>query len=124
MPLQRRPPGHELETETIIDHGEPTGRERDALAVDAGDLLTLGRRPVGEASFSGKFRGNPVQLLPFQSVEQIAREHDPLTLPTGQAFLDEVIDTTVHRLTNFGAESSSAVRRFARKQLTVDPGRA
>jgi hypothetical protein len=32
---QRRPPRHELETETIIDHGEPPRRERDALAIDA-----------------------------------------------------------------------------------------
>jgi hypothetical protein len=42
--LQGRPPGHKLETETIIDHGEPTRRQRDALAIDAGDVLAFGGR--------------------------------------------------------------------------------
>jgi hypothetical protein len=53
--LQRRPPGHELEAETIIDHGEPPRRERDALAIDAGDVLAFGGRAMREASLSGQF---------------------------------------------------------------------
>ena len=46
--LQRRPPWHELETKTIVDHGEPPRRERDALAIDAGDVFTFDRRAMGE----------------------------------------------------------------------------
>lgn len=53
--LQGRPPGHKLETETIIDHGEPTRRECDALAIDAGDVLAFGGRTMREASLSGGF---------------------------------------------------------------------
>ncbi len=37
--LQRRPPGHELESHPIIDHGEAARGQGDALAIDAGDVL-------------------------------------------------------------------------------------
>ena len=33
--LQRRPPRHELESESVIDHGEPPRGERDALPIYA-----------------------------------------------------------------------------------------
>src|SRR5579863_10517598 len=49
--LQSGPPGHQLEAEPIVDHGEPTRSEDDALTIDAGDLLALGRRAVHEARF-------------------------------------------------------------------------
>ena len=52
---KRRPPGHKLETETIIDHGEPTRRQRDALAIDSGDVLAFGGRAMREASLCGEF---------------------------------------------------------------------
>ena len=32
-------PGHELEAEAVIDHGEPAGGEREALAIGASDIL-------------------------------------------------------------------------------------
>ena len=35
-----------------------------------------------------------------------------------------VASEPLHRLANFGAESSAVVRWFAREQLAVDPGRA
>ena len=37
--LQRRRPGHKLEAEPVIDHGESSRGEREALAVGAGNLL-------------------------------------------------------------------------------------
>ena len=46
--LQRRPPWHELETKTIVDHGEPPRRKRDALAVDARHMLAFGRWLMAE----------------------------------------------------------------------------
>jgi hypothetical protein len=53
--LQRRPPRNKLEAETIIDHGEPPRRERDAVAIDAGDVLAFGGRAMREASLSDQF---------------------------------------------------------------------
>ena len=84
LPLQRRPPRHELESETIVDHGEPTRRERDALAIDAGNVLAFGGGAMREAGFGREFCGGLVQLPPPQRVEQIAREDDALALPPRQ----------------------------------------
>ncbi len=41
-----------------------------------------------------------------------------------QTFLDEVIDTTAHRLADLGAELSAASHRLPREKLPVDPGGA
>ena len=38
MPLQRRPPGHELEAKTIVDHGEAPRGQGDTPPIDAGDV--------------------------------------------------------------------------------------
>ena len=46
--LQRRPPGDELKPHPIVDHGEPAGGERDALAIDAGDMLAFGGWAMGK----------------------------------------------------------------------------
>jgi hypothetical protein len=48
-------PGHELEAEAVIDHGEAAGGEREALAIGAGDIFAgraIEGRPVSAASFS------------------------------------------------------------------------
>jgi hypothetical protein len=37
-------PGHELEAETIVEHGEAAGGERDTLAIGAGDDTRRCRR--------------------------------------------------------------------------------
>ena len=34
-------PGHELEAEPIVDHGETPGGQGHTLAVDAGDMVAL-----------------------------------------------------------------------------------
>ena len=39
MLLKRRRQGDEREPEAVVDHGEPTGGEREALAICAGDML-------------------------------------------------------------------------------------
>ena len=46
--LQRRPPGHELKPHPIVDHGEPAGGERNALAIDARDMLAFGGWAMGK----------------------------------------------------------------------------
>ena len=111
--LQRRPPGHELKAEPVVDHGEPAGSERDALAIDAGDVFAFGRRAMGEAGFGARLAAASSKLPPAQGVEKIARENDALALPPRQTFLDEMIDPTVHRLADLGAEAAAAERRVS-----------
>ena len=50
--LPRSPPGNELKPHAVIDHGEPAGGERDALAIDAGDMLAFGGLPRGILAIS------------------------------------------------------------------------
>ena len=120
--LQRRLPRHKLEPEPIIDHGEPTRREGDALAIGTGDVIPFGDRAMRESGLERESRVSPIQLPPPQCLEQIAGEDDTLALPPRQTFLNEVIDTTDYRLAYFGAESATARRRLPRNKLSIDPG--
>ena len=40
--LQGRSPRHKLESEPVVDHGEPARRQRHTLTKDAGDVLAFG----------------------------------------------------------------------------------
>ena len=51
--LERRPPGNELESESVLDHREPAGGESDALAIDPCDVLAFGGRMMRESCLSG-----------------------------------------------------------------------
>jgi hypothetical protein len=48
MFVERRRPRDEGKAQTVVDHGEPAGSQREALAVGAGDGLTALRRRVGQ----------------------------------------------------------------------------
>ena len=43
MFLHRRCPRYELETETVVDHREAAGGERQALTISARDMFAAGR---------------------------------------------------------------------------------
>ena len=122
--LQRRPPGHELKPHPIIDHGEPARRERDALAIDARDVLAFGGWAMGEPGLGRQSGGGLIELAPAQRVEKVASEDDPLALPPGQILLDEMIDPAVHRLADLGAKAAAAERRLLGEKLAVEPGGA
>ena len=54
--FQRGPPWHELKSKPIVDHGEPAGRQRDPLPIDAGDVFAFGGRVMGEPRVGREFR--------------------------------------------------------------------
>ena len=53
--LERGPPRHQLKSETIVDHREAARRERDALAIGAGDMFALGGRAMREPGLGREF---------------------------------------------------------------------
>ena len=59
LPFQRRPPRHELESETIVDHGESTRGESDAPAVDAGNVFAFRGGAMREAGFGREVLRRP-----------------------------------------------------------------
>jgi len=122
--LQRLPPRHELKAQTIVDDGETTRCQREPMAIDAGDVLAFCRWPMRKANFSREFRESLVQLPPTQGIEQITCEDDSWAPPPRQSLLDEVTDTSVHRLAHFGSESTAAGYGFPREELSIEPSGA
>lgn len=53
VPLQRRRPWDEAETESIVDHRETPGSERYTLTVDARDVLALRGRSGWQSHLCG-----------------------------------------------------------------------
>src|SRR5713226_5365240 len=96
LPLEHGPPWHQLEAETIIDHGEPARRQRDTLAIGSGDVVAFARRAVREPGLGRELGYRTVQLALAQSVQEIVGENDALPLAPGQALFDQLIDTAVH----------------------------
>ena len=43
LPVKRVRPGHKLEAEAVIDHGETTGRKRESAAECSDHRLTLAK---------------------------------------------------------------------------------
>ncbi len=53
--LKRRCPRDEREPEAIVDHGEATGGQREALAIGAGDMIAGNGRFVGQTRLTRQF---------------------------------------------------------------------
>ena len=89
--FQGRTPGHQLETEAIIDHREPARTQGDALAVNSCDVFTLRRWVIGEAAAGRNLRGRRVQFSSPQGIDQLSRKDNPLPLPTGKPLANEML---------------------------------
>jgi hypothetical protein len=122
VPLQRRPPGHELEAKTVVDHSEASRGQGNTPPVDPGDVLTLSGWAMNQTFLDREPCRHLVQFPLPQGVEPIAREDDTLTLAARQTFRDEAIDAPVHRLVHLNAESVAARCRFSCQELTIKPG--
>ena len=79
---------------------------------------------MGEPGLRRQLGGDRVELASAQRAEKVASEDNPLTLPPGQILLDEMIDPSVHRVADLGAEAAAAERGLLGEKLAVDPGRA
>jgi hypothetical protein len=85
----------------------------DARVVCTGDVLSFGGWMMGETRLGREPGDCIIELPPAQSVQKIASEDDPLSLPSGEPLLDEMIDTPLHRIAYLGAESTAAEIVFA-----------
>ena len=72
MAFQRRRPGHELEAEPVIDHGEAAGGQHETLAIDAGDIFPARRLLERRSRLGGELLSRRIEFTPAQGVEQIA----------------------------------------------------
>ncbi len=74
--FQRRRPGHELEAEPVVDHGEAAGGQHDTLAIDAGDVFAARRLLERRSRLGGELLAGGIEFTPAQGVEQIAGVDD------------------------------------------------
>ena len=65
--LKRRPPRHQLESETVINHRKPARRQHHPLTECPGDVFTVTGRAMREASLVCKLRRGGIELTPPQS---------------------------------------------------------
>src|SRR5690606_34980988 len=103
-------PGHELEAEAVVDHGEAARGEREPLAIGAGDIFSAAGRVEAAPSLCGKLLAYGTQLAAAQGVEQPAGEDDTAALPLGEALFGKVLGTPIHRLAHFRTEPAAAHR--------------
>jgi hypothetical protein len=122
--LQRRPPWHQLEAESVIDHGEPARCQHHPLTKGPGDEFALAGRVMCEAGLSSELGCGGIELSPPQRADEVAREHRTLPLPACQSLAGKVINPTFHRVSNLGSEPAATCRRFAGEELPIEPGGA
>lgn len=104
MPLQRRCPWDEAEPKAVVDHRETPGGERNALPVNAGDVLALLGGPTGQPSLGNEAPACCRKLALAQGVEQVAREQHPLTLPARKTLADQVFGPPIESRADLASE--------------------
>ena len=93
--------------------------------MDAHYGFALSCRMIRQASARTDACCHRVKLASSQRVEEITREYYALALPFGEAVSNQVLDASVHRLTDLAAESARTQRgRFTSDKLPVEPGGA
>jgi hypothetical protein len=93
--------------------------------MDAHYGLALSCRMIRQASARTDACCHRVKLASSQRVEEITREYYALALPVGEAVSNQVLDASVHRLTDLAAESARTEGvRFTSDKLAVEPGGA
>ena len=68
--FERGRPGHELEAEAVVDHGEAAGGEREALAVSPGDVLAGGSLVEGLAALGSQLFAQGFNLTAPERADQ------------------------------------------------------
>ena len=82
--LKRRLPGNKLKSHPIVDHREPTRRQRHPPTINSGDRFPFGGRLVRESELATELARDRIQLPPLKRVQQFAREDDPLSALSGE----------------------------------------
>ena len=98
--------------------------DASVLSIDAHNVLVFGGRAIGEPRVGRKSGSGTVDFTAAQSVDEITRKDDALTLSTGQVTFDEMIDPSGHRFADFCPETAAVESGLFGEKLAIDPRRA
>ena len=122
--FRARAPGHELEAEPVIDHGEAAGGERQALAIGAGDILAVGGR-LRAAGLGRELVAKRPQFAPAAMCRASSRANTTRWPCRSASPARQDDRRAVHRVAHLGAEPAAASGAGSRAiSLAVEPGRA
>jgi hypothetical protein len=125
MLFEGRRPRHELETQAVVEHGEPAGSEIEAATIGAGGIFTDAGLEGRLARLGRETLAQRVELATPQCLDQVAAEADATALSFRQTLTDEMLGTAVERVADVGAETSAAKRDWlAGDGLSVEPSGA
>jgi hypothetical protein len=100
--FERRRPGHELEAEPIVNHGEAAGGEREALSISPGDTFAGGGSIERPAGLGGELLSQHFDFALAQRADQIAGEDEAACLPLRKTLVDEFLGVALQRLPHLG----------------------
>src|SRR3954447_21575199 len=86
--LELARPRHELEAQTVFNHGEASRGERQTLAIRTSHMFPGGRLHVRQADVGRDFCRHLVQFTSAQRVQKVALQDDVLAVPARQTFLN------------------------------------
>jgi len=108
MAFDRRAPGDEGESKSVINHHEAAGGKVDALPIGALDWRPLDCRMIDLAGIFTYARCRFPELASPESVEEVPRENHPLTLTPGKPLRDQVLDAGAHGVADLPTEAARA----------------
>ncbi|CDX39672.1 conserved hypothetical protein [Mesorhizobium plurifarium] len=124
MAFERWRPGNELEAEAVVDHGETTGGERQALAIRAGNMVAAGGTVEDLSAVGRVLVADHLQLATAQRIEQVAGELDAIALPLCEPLIDKISGAAIQGMADVGAEARfGKFRGRAGDGLAIKPGR-
>jgi hypothetical protein len=76
--------------QAVVDHGEPAGGQREALAIGAGDRLTASSQHVEHPPLGRHPGAGGVELMASQCGKEVALQNDARPLTVGEIFRCEM----------------------------------
>jgi hypothetical protein len=110
MPFELLRPRHERKTETIVDHHKASGGKLDAPAIDARHITVSAPLTIGQIVFARERSACFGKVALAQRAEQIARQHEAVAVPLGEAFAFQILEAACLGRFDFAAKACAKVR--------------
>src|SRR5262249_21500370 len=117
-------PGHELEAEPVLHHGEASAGERGDTRKAAGDIFAGLAWGVGQAALGRHGLADTLHLAGLKPGDKVLRGANTAVVQSrGMALIDKALAAALHSVGDFAAEANFRKRcPVGRCQFPVEPG--